>query len=156
MTNHTRPPRSEITIYTMGFTQKTARDFFRKVMDAGVKRVIDIRLNNRSTLAAFTKSPDLEYFLEVIAGIVFLYRPEFAPTKDLLEAYREERIDWLEYERQFNALIAQRHIEKLLQPLEADKSCLLCSEPTPVHCHRRLVAEYLRAQWGNVEIRHLV
>jgi len=156
MTDHARPPRSKITIYTMGFTQKTAQDFFRKLMDAGVKHVIDIRLNNESQLARFTKSPDLKYFLEVIAGIGFLYRSEFAPTKDLLDAYREKRIDWLEYEQQFNALITERHIEKLLQPKEADKACLLCSEPAPAHCHRRLVAEYLRAKWGNVEIRHLV
>ena len=156
MTDPARPPGGGITLYTMGFTKKAAQDFFPKLMDAGVQRVIDIRLNNRSTLAGFTKLPDLEYFLKVIAGIGFLYRPEFAPTKDLLDAYREKRINWPEYERQFKALIAQRHIEKLLQPLEADRSCLLCSEPTPDHCHRRLVAEYLRAQWGNVEIRHLV
>ena len=29
-----------------------------------------------------------------------------------------------------------------------DGACLLCSEATPEHCHRRLPAEYLRERWG--------
>ncbi|HHN66515.1 MAG TPA: DUF488 family protein, partial [Thermopetrobacter sp.] len=36
-----------------------------------------------------------------------------------------------------------------------DGGCLLCSEDSPHHCHRRLVAEYLRDKWGDVEIIHL-
>ena len=34
-------------------------------------------------------------------------------------------------------------------------TALLCSEATPEHCHRRLVAEHLSAAWGDVEVVHL-
>jgi hypothetical protein len=34
------------------------------------------------------------------------------------------------------------------------KTVLLCSEPEPSHCHRRLVAEVLAQAWG-ARIEHL-
>ena len=52
--------------------------------------------------------------------------------------------------------MAQRKIETELQKDLIDAGCLLCSEETPEHCHRRLVAEYLSKQWGAVEIQHIV
>jgi len=56
-------------IFTIGFTKKSAEEFFTLLKDAGVRRVIDIRLNNTSQLAGFAKARDLEYFLKAILGI---------------------------------------------------------------------------------------
>jgi uncharacterized protein (DUF488 family) len=53
----------EIKLFTIGFTQKSAREFFTALKDAGVKRVVDVRLNNNSQLAGFSKKDDLPYFL---------------------------------------------------------------------------------------------
>jgi uncharacterized protein (DUF488 family) len=144
-----------VTLYTIGFTRKSAETFFTRLIEAGVKRVVDIRLNNVSQLAGFTKKDDLAYFLRAIGGIDYRHLPLLAPTQEILDAYKKRKGDWAAYEEQFGRLMAERRIETALAPEELERACLLCSEPTPEHCHRRLVAEYLRARWTGVEIIHL-
>ncbi|HPD14239.1 MAG TPA: DUF488 domain-containing protein [Planctomycetota bacterium] len=144
-----------ITVFTIGFTKKSAQRFFETLRQAGVKRVVDVRLSNESQLAGFTKKTDLPYFLKAIAGIDYIHRPELAPTKEMLDGYKRRRLTWAEYEQQFHALLEQRRPEQSLAPAEMDRGCLLCGEPEANKCHRRLVAEYLRMKWGDVEIRHL-
>lgn len=145
-----------IRIYTIGFTQKTAQEFFEILRDARVQRVLDIRLNNVSQLAGFSKKDDLKYFLREILGMDYIHLPLLAPTQAILDAYKKHGGDWSVYERQFMELMRKREIEKRLDPALVHQGCLLCSEDTPHYCHRRLVAEYLRECWGDtVETRHL-
>lgn len=145
----------EIVIYTIGFAEKTACEFFTKLKDSGVRAVIDVRLNNTSQLAGFTKEQDLPYLLQEIGGIKYIHKPELAPTKDILDAYKKKEIDWSEYKKRFRLLLMERHIENVITPQFVDKACFLCSEPKPDKCHRRLTAEYLRELWGDVKIVHL-
>jgi len=146
----------QINLFTIGFTQKKAEQFFETLMKAGVKRVIDTRLNNVSQLAGFAKKPDLQYFLQKICGIEYIHILDLAPTKDILDAYKKKEITWDSYEQKFNHLITQRQIEKKLSIDIIDKSCLLCSELKPHNCHRRLVAEYLQINLEkNIKIHHL-
>ncbi|NBB77874.1 MAG: DUF488 family protein [Verrucomicrobia bacterium] len=141
-------------IFTIGFTKTTARSFFGRLKNAGVRRVVDVRLNNVSQLAGFAKRDDLAYFTEALCGADYKHRPELAPTQGILDAYKKQKGDWGLYEQQFLDLMGKRKIEEI-DPAELDGGCLLCSEDTPHHCHRRLVAEYLREKWGNLEIIHL-
>lgn len=145
----------KIELFTIGFTQTTARDFFTSLKNAGVKRVVDVRLNNNSQLAGFSKKEDLAYFLKEIAGIEYVHLPDLAPTQDILDAYKKNKGDWGIYERAFLTLMTQREIEKRVQPDILQHGCLLCSEHLPHHCHRRLVAEYLNAKWGGIKTKHL-
>ncbi|MCP2731248.1 DUF488 domain-containing protein [Limnofasciculus baicalensis] len=145
----------QIDLFTIGFTKKSAQQFFETLTNSGVKRVIDTRLNNVSQLAGFTKRTDLEYFLHQIGKIDYIHRLDLAPTQDILDKYKKNGKDWETYEEQFLQLIQQRQIEEKISPDILDGACLLCSEPTPHHCHRRLVAEYLLNQWGNIKICHL-
>jgi uncharacterized protein (DUF488 family) len=145
-----------ITIFTIGFAGKSAREFFEKLQNAGVKRLIDVRLNNVSQLAGFTKKKDLEYFLRVIAQIQYLHYEDLAPTPDILDRFKKRgEMDWAEYERLFNALLVQRRPERNHRREEFNMACLLCSETTAEMCHRRLVAEYLSHAWGNLKVVHL-
>lgn len=145
-----------ITMFTIGFAGKSAQEFFEKLQNAGVQRLIDVRLNNVSQLAGFTKRKDLEYFLHVIGNIDYEHFEDLAPTKDILDSFKKQKaIDWSEFERRFNALMGERAPEAHHSPEQFDQACLLCSETTPEQCHRRLVAEHLRERWGGVEIRHL-
>jgi uncharacterized protein (DUF488 family) len=146
---------SPIHLFTIGFTKKSAEAFFTKLQRAGVKRLIDVRLNNNSQLAGFSKRDDLAYFLRSIAGIEYVHALDLAPTQDLLDRYKKEGRDWPAYERDFLQLIANRQIEQRVSRELLDHGCLLCSEHPPHHCHRRLVAEYLRDRWGSMEIEHL-
>ena len=143
-------------IYTAGFTQKTAEEFFGTLIRHGIRRLLDIRLNNVSQLAGFSKRDDLAYFLRELCQAAYIHDTLLAPTQELLDHYRKQKGGWEEYERRFLNLMAERRIEKHLHPEDFDApTVLLCSEATPEHCHRRLVAEYLRAKWGDVHIVHL-
>lgn len=145
----------EINLFTIGFTQKSAEQFFETLLKSGVRKIIDTRLNNVSQLAGFTKRKDLEYFLQKIGNIEYIHILDLAPTKDILDAYKKNGGDWETYEKEFLNLIEKRQIEKTVTPEILDCGCLLCSEPKPHHCHRRLVAEYLKDKWRNVKICHL-
>jgi uncharacterized protein (DUF488 family) len=146
---------SSINLYTIGFTQKTAKKFFETLLNAGVTRIIDTRLNNVSQLAGFTKRSDLEYFLEKIGGIKYTHILDMAPTKEILDAYKKNNGDWEIYEKEFLKLMREREVEKKISPDILEGSCLLCSEAKPHNCHRRLVAEYLSEKLGNINISHL-
>jgi uncharacterized protein (DUF488 family) len=143
-------------IFTIGFTKKSAETFFTRLKTAGVKRLIDVRLNNVSQLAGFTKKDDLRYFTKTICSIDYVHLPELAPTSEILDHYkRQKNGDWELYERQFLDLMRSRHIEDKASREMLDGGCLLCSEETPHQCHRRLVAEYLKEHWGDVQIEHI-
>lgn len=142
-------------VFTIGFTKKSAEQFFTRLKQPGLQRVVDTRLNNVSQLAGFTKKEDLRFFLREVGHIDYVHLPALAPTQEMLEAYKKNGGDWATYERQFLALMAERRIETTVDKSLLAGACLLCSEPTPHYCHRRLVAEYLRGKWGDVDIQHL-
>lgn len=146
---------SQIKAYTIGFTKKSAEEFFTKLHEAGVQRIVDVRLNNVSQLAGFAKRDDLRYFLKAIYNIDYLHVPELAPTKEMLDAYKKDHRDWDRYEMEFLELIDQRRIHDSVGKAVIHGGCLLCSEHLPEHCHRRLVAEYLDEHWGDLEIVHI-
>lgn len=144
-------------IYTIGFTQKRAEVFFELLRQHGVKRLIDIRVSPDGQLSGFAKKDDLPYFLARLAeACQYVHMPELAPTKEILKDYRGDS-DWPRYVERFEALMDERRIPEALDRagFESQPTCLLCSEATPDHCHRRLVAERLAAHWPNVEIIHL-
>jgi uncharacterized protein (DUF488 family) len=143
-------------LLTIGFTKKSAEKFFTKLRDSGAKRVVDVRRNNVSQLAGFAKKDDLQFFLREICRMDYVHLPLLAPTQQMLDAYKKNKGDWSLYEREFLGLMAARRIEANVDRGEIADGCLLCSEHTPEHCHRRLVAEYLRDRWGGVDIVHLV
>ena len=145
-----------IQLFTIGFAKTSAEYFFTSLKKAGVKKLVDIRLNNTSQLAGFTKKEDLIFFLREVAGIEYLHLPEMAPTQEMLDLYKKHKGSWEVYEKEFNELIARRSIEKLLSKDDAMFGCLLCSEKKPHQCHRKLVAEYLQKYWSDLETRHIV
>ncbi len=142
-------------IFTIGYAGKNARQFFTILKQAGIRKVIDVRLYNTSQLAGFTKKQDIEYFLQTIVGASYIHLPIMAPTKQLLNDYKKGLISWQQYETQFKSIIAQRQIEKNLMPQDMNMACFLCSEAIADNCHRRLVAEYLAGLWLNISIIHL-
>lgn len=142
-------------VFTIGFTKKPARRFFGLLRTSGARRVVDVRLNNVSQLAGFAKRDDLSYFLAEICGMDYVHVPALAPTKQLLDDYRKRGGDWSAYETLFVDLMRARRIERTVAQEAISDGCLLCSEDTPDHCHRRLVVEYLDRHWGGLHVTHL-
>jgi uncharacterized protein (DUF488 family) len=144
-------------IYTIGFTKKGAKKFFSLLEDQDIERLVDVRLRNRSQLSGFAKRDDLRYFLNELLDIEYMHREELAPSKDLLDKWRNDSISWEEFEERFDILMEEREIERQFSPsLFEENTVLLCSEHEPQHCHRRLIIEYLEKEWGKVESKHLV
>lgn len=141
-------------LYTIGFTKTSAENFFSRIKKSGVRKIIDVRLNNVSQLAGFAKRDDLAFFARSICGIECQHTPTLAPTQEMLDAYKKDGGSWDEYAEKFLSLLAQRKVERMSRD-QLNEGCLLCSEDKPHHCHRRLVAEYLKEKWGDVEIIHL-
>lgn len=142
-------------LFTIGFTKKSAENFFEALKESGTKRVVDVRLNNVSQLAGFAKRDDLKFFLQEVCGIDYVHLPDLAPTKDILDEYKKLKGDWETYEKRFLDLMDKRHIEDRIPKELVSEGCLLCSEDKPHHCHRRLVAEYLNYHWGDIDVKHL-
>ena len=143
-------------VYSIGFTQKTAQQFFGLLTKSGIQRLLDVRLNNVSQLAGFAKREDLAYFLRTICGAEYLHEPLLAPTQEMLDAYKKQKGSWEDYAEKFRCLMIERKIEGRLDPaLFSVPTALLCSEPVAEHCHRRLVLEYLAEKWGTVRPIHL-
>lgn len=143
-------------IFTIGFTKKSAALFFGILRKNGIKRLVDVRLNNVSQLAGFTKREDLQFFLREICDADYVHEPKLAPTQEMLDTYKKKKGDWSEYEQEFLELIKHRKIETRVERSLFDRpAVLLCSEPTPEHCHRRIIVEYLQSKWQDVEITHL-
>ena len=143
-------------IFTCGFTQKSARQFFESLRQASIRRLIDVRLKNVSQLAGFAKKDDLAYFLGVICQVEYLHEPLLAPTEEMFDEYKKNRGSWQVYQERFLGLLAERRVEERIdRRLFMTPTVLLCSEATPEHCHRRLVVEYLAEKWGDVTPVHL-
>ena len=143
-------------VYSIGFTKKSAVEFFELLRSVGIKRLIDVRLNNVSQLAGFTKRDDLKFFLQELCDAEYRHELLLAPTETLLTAFRKKTLSWKDYETAFVSLLDERRPESHFdRTLFEVPSVLLCSEPRPDRCHRRLVLEYLRSKWTGLTIRHL-
>jgi uncharacterized protein (DUF488 family) len=143
-------------IYSIGFTQKSASEFFGTLKAHGIGRLLDVRLNNTSQLAGFAKQADLAYFLGEICSAIYEHEPLLAPTQQLLDAFKKHKGSWDVYEQSFLSLMRERKIESTIDRKSfAKRTVLLCSEPTAEHCHRRLVLEYFQQHWEGTDIHHL-
>lgn len=144
-------------IYTIGFTKKSAEEFFTLIKKSGVKRVIDVRRNNTSQLSGFAKENDLKYFLKELCHVDYIHALDLAPTEEILQPYRHKEHTWQDFKKDYLKLLAERKIETTIDKKLLDKSCLLCGEAEPDHCHREFLIEYLQAHWkDDIEVEHLI
>jgi uncharacterized protein (DUF488 family) len=143
-------------IFTIGFTGKTAKEFFSLLEENNIRRLIDVRLNNVSQLAAFSKKDDLEFFLKRILACDYIHRPDLAPTEIILKNYKAKIINWDTYTDEYIKLLDSRNIVSTIRSNDIVNSVFLCSEHRPEYCHRRLLAEYFQKQWNDLKIIHLI
>ena len=147
-----------VTLYTIGFTKSTAECFISRLEEAGVRALLDVRLKADGQLSGFAKSVDLQYFLKRLTSIAYKPFPILAPTADMLSTYRKRQMSWEEYARGYFDLIRSRNLGDVLSLSDIDGACLLCSEHTADHCHRRLAAEFIQELFRGstpIDIVHL-
>ena len=146
-----------ITLYTIGFTKKSAERFFTLLRDNHVKQLVDVRISNSSQLAGFAKGKDLEFFVKEICHIPYKHISDFAPTKELLDQWHKQEVSWDENQIIYTEMLMERGIIRKYGVKCFEGSCFLCSEDTPEQCHRRLLAEYMKKHSEElVQIIHLI
>ena len=138
-------------IFTIGFSGKKPDDFMDILNATQISCVWDIRLWRTSRFVPFYSRTNLAAAL----GDRYKYHPEFAPSTEILAAYKDGLITWFDYERLYRELLAARHPTAGLAPVNLDRICLLCTEKSALQCHRRLAAEYITTQIPDIEIVHL-
>ena len=143
-------------LYTIGFTGKSAREFFGLLNGTDAKFLADIRLKNNSQLAGFTKRGNIDYFTEELTRMTYLELPFLAPSEAMFKEYKMEG-DWKLYVSRYAALMRERDSAAQFPAELVDRGVvLLCTEPTPDKCHRRLAVEHLQHMlFPNVKIIHL-
>ena len=145
-------------LYTIGFTKKSAETFFEGIRYRGIQMLVDVRLKNTSQLMRFSHGKDIEYFLQNLCNCKYEHCVNYAPTKEILTDWKKKRITWPEYEKRYRTLMTERKaVRNFITCYDGvyDTVCLLCSEPTPEHCHRRLFAEMLQEAKPDIEVIHI-
>jgi len=144
------------TLFTIGYTKKNLRQFITLLRAAEVDAVVDVRLRNTSQLAGFSKRDDLAFLLGNCYGIAYEHRLDLSPSREILKTYRANG-DWEAYEREFSQLMTERQALDIGREILARyrRPCLLCAEPEPRYCHRRLVAELWAGHILDLEVKHL-
>jgi uncharacterized protein (DUF488 family) len=139
-----------VRVFTIGFTQKSAEQFFGLIGSAGARSVTDVRRRPDTQLSGFAQARDLRYFVPKLAGIPYRHELLLAPSTELLNDYRRHGLAWDDYVPRYLAELRERRVETVLKPADLDETILLCSEPTTERCHRRLCLEYLGERWGTI------
>ena len=145
-------------LYTIGFTKKSAETFFEGIKYRGIQMLVDVRLKNTSQLMRFSHGKDIEYFLQNLCNCKYEHCVNYAPTKEILTDWKKKRITWPEYEKRYRTLMTERKaVRNFITCYDGvyETVCLLCSEPTPEHCHRRLFAEMLQEAKPDIEVIHI-
>ena len=145
-------------LYTIGFTKKSAETFFEGIKYRGIQMLVDVRLKNTSQLMRFSHGKDIEYFLQNLCNCKYEHCVNYAPTKEILTDWKKKRITWPEYEKRYRTLMTERKaVRNFITCYDGvyETVCLLCSEPTPEHCHRRLFAEMIQEAKPDIEVIHI-
>lgn len=147
----------QVQLYTIGFTRKSAEQFFELLRAHQVKRIIDVRANNTSQLSGFTKRDDLAFFARELLGAEYHHLDWLAPTPEIRATLTNRSQGWPAYEHLFYQLLRSPEVQQQLERRFFTElpSVLLCSEPTAEHCHRRLIAEHLQQRWPEIVVTHL-
>ena len=143
-------------IATIGFTKKSAEEFFEALKAARLPTLVEVRLHRASQLAGFAREDHLPYFLRELAGMQYVVEPLLAPSEELMAAYRGRKLAWDAFAARFEALLVGRDVATRLDRRVFDRGVvLLRSEHDARRCHRRLAAEHLAQRWGDLTIEHL-
>lgn len=145
-----------MNLFSIGFTQKNAEEFFGLLKDNNIDCLIDIRLNPNGQLSRFAFEKDLPYFLDKLAnGCKYAHRVDLAPQNELLKEVRtkgsEMSKNYKLFEIEFNKYLEDKSkIKNFLEQFKGFKNvALLCSEHTTEKCHRRLVSDMLIKYFSN-------
>lgn len=144
-----------MNIYTVGFEQVPAKDFFETLRSSPAVRLIDARLNPNPEDGGYARGGDLAYLLGELCGMSYHHVPALAPTKQMVSEVLDRGGPWEAYEKSFLRLMRERCVEETVKRDLLDDAVVMCLERSADQCHRRLVAEYLQRAWPDVIIHHL-
>src|SRR5204862_6165306 len=139
-------------LYTIGYEKLLPPELVNELEEAGVQRLIDVRYRPQSRRPGMSKTRLGEMLGE--RGIAYEHRRELGTPPDIRWFFKHGRVD--EARPKF-----ERHIEEhaggALDQLAAEldhapATALMCLEADPATCHRRIVAERLKARRPELQV----
>ena len=139
-------------LYTIGYERLLPPELVNELKVAGVQRLIDVRYRPQSRRPGMSKTRLGELLGD--HGIAYEHRKELGTPPDIRWYFKNRRE--AEGQAQFRAHIeetAAKELDALAQELEtAPPTVLMCLEAEPGGCHRRVLAEQLRARRPELEV----
>lgn len=133
---------------TIGYEAATLPEVIARLKAAGVQRLIDVRAVASSRRAGFSKTI-LRTSLEA-EGIGYVHLRDLGTPKPGREAARKGRIAEMEaiYAVHMATPEASDALTRAIALCRDAPSALLCYEASASGCHRRIVADAIRAETG--------
>ena len=139
-------------LYTIGYERLLPPELVNELTVAGVERLIDVRYRAQSRRPGMSKTRLSELLGD--HGIAYEHRRALGTPPDIRWFFKNKRE--AEGREQFRAHIEENaadELDALAAELDhAPATVLMCLEAEPEGCHRRVLAEQLRARRPDLEV----
>ncbi len=140
------------TLFTIGYEDLPPAMLVAELQAAGVRRLIDVRFRPQSRRAGMSKTKLGEFLFA--HGITYEHRRSLGTPPEIRVHFHAGRT--AEGRKSFAAYVeatASEELDELAAALDTDPpTALMCLEADPATCHRRVVAEALRARRPDLEV----
>ena len=138
-------------VFTIGYEKRNIKNFIKVLKINKIKLLVDIRANGFSHKRDFSNSIFVKNLKE--AGIDYLAIRELGSPKELREGLKKYGYKWFFDKYRDYIKGKMDEIDKLEKIISKRRSCLMCFELYPEHCHRSIVSEKLQER--GYEVVHL-
>lgn len=128
--------------------------FFPFIHKEGVKKIWDVRRSPNGQYGSFFDTEILKWCCEH-DNIKFEWRLDLAPETEVFTACNHDKWDLLTYGKAYFTPQVLEALNQVKSAEELDGTAILCAEQGLYNCHRVLIAEYLKARFAEIEIKHL-
>lgn len=141
-------------LFTIGYEGRSVDDLIRRLREAGIDRVVDVRELPLSRRRGFSKTTLGEALED--AGIAYEHIRALGNPKPLRDRYKAGDVDG--GSRAYRAHLhngSYPALVELADSLDHSSTCLLCFESDHSTCHRAVIAGAVAERLPRLDLAHL-
>jgi uncharacterized protein (DUF488 family) len=128
---------NEITLWTIGHSNRSIESFLDLLNEHGIKVLADIRSFPTSKIEHFKQENIQKWLAESGVEYVWLGKE--------LGGYRKGG-----YKRHMRTKLFEDGVKRLLEIAQQKRACMMCMEINPKYCHRRFLSDFLERKGATV------
>ena len=146
--------RGRTHLFTIGYEGLSVAQLFKKLNEARIKVLFDIRYRPQSRKPGFSKNALIVACQR--RGIRYLHDPKLGTPPDQMQAMKAAGEYTSAAFKRYRAFLLKQAgaLEQAVDVATKGNTCLLCYEADYRGCHRRIVAEEIEDRSG-LPVRHL-